>query len=166
MTMTSRKTAFRAGIESLERRETPSASVFAASATNVVPLNGSGSGQSSGLVTLPAPGYFLALTNITGSIQGVSTFTAQGGTSVTLHHNAIGDVNFTLADGDHLVVRLRGTVHTPTVLSPNPTSATFKFRILGGTGALNGASGNGQLDARFDPVTHAFTFTFRGKLVG
>ncbi|MFO0950761.1 MAG: hypothetical protein U0835_06315 [Isosphaeraceae bacterium] len=156
-----RKTAFRSTFEPLERRETPSQG---AALHQVLPLQGSGTAQTSPLITLPAPGSYVIIQNIQGSAAGVSTFTGQGGVNVTLHHDAIGNVNLTLADGNQLVVRLKGKLHTPH-FQGNPATASGTFRVLNGTGVYFGATGKGHIRGQIDQTTGAATFTFRGKIV-
>ena len=155
-----RKTTFHARIESLERREAPSNVSFS---RVFVPLRGSGTGQTSGLVTLPAPGFFATAQNVRGTIEGRSTFTAQGGVNVTLNRDAIGDLNLTLADGNQLTLRVKGRAH-PTGNPARPAIASGTFRVIGGTGPLENARGQGLINARIDSATGSFTFRFNGKI--
>jgi hypothetical protein len=158
------KTAFRAQMETLERRETPTASPgIHALAGSAVTVNGSGTGQVTSEVSLPSS---LALTaNISGKDARLGGFTGQVMGQIFISKpssSASGTATLTVATGATVDLSLTGKIR----MTKHASAATgsFKFNVLDGTGALVGATGSGTGTGTINETTGALTFKYHGRV--
>ena len=155
------RTPFYAAVESLERRETPSAGLHAltASVHHVYALNGSGQGTVTSFTLTPQ----IAVTaNVQGSASRLGAF--QGtvhATGVGTSHQASGTVVIRNASGSEVDMTLSGSFKTG---KSGSDTGTFWFVITGGTGLAAGSTGSGSLTGSLNPTTGAFKFSFNGKI--
>jgi hypothetical protein len=154
-----RSRAMRAGVEGLERRETPSTHTSAAAATAI-------RGAGAAVVTLSKPvvngqevdGIFSGASKVLGNYTG--TFSSFFG----LHRSQGAGVGvITTASGDTINIAYRESIQpggTPRHHAPG----VVQMVVTGGTGAFANATGRGLATGKVDPALAAFKYTFHLRI--
>jgi hypothetical protein len=167
---------FRAQMEPLERRETPgSAHALATSTTHpTVTVSGSGVGA---VTQLSNQINSVKIESVTrGRASGLGTFTGNPKGFFYFNGHAIATDVLTASNGDTLDITLDGSVRLAStntkefgirqLLEASPTSATasYHFKVTGGTGRFAGATGSGTVSETINAGTGGLHFSFNGRV--
>jgi hypothetical protein len=158
-----RKKSFHAGIEMLERRETPSASASGihALATHIVNLRGSGTGQVTGFSVKTDGSVFLTAT-ATGTDRTFGAFhTDSASATISSNGSLTGQAVIDDGRGDTADVSLTGSILAHrTATKIHGRALAF---ITGRTGLVTGGTGVATVIGTLDLSTGAFKFAYSGK---
>jgi hypothetical protein len=157
------KRTFRAQLETLESRRTPTASTGVhALASSALTLEGMGTGQVTSETTMPSS---LVLTaTLIGTDARVGAFTGQTNGQIFIskpRSTATGTATLTAGSGASVDLSLTGTVRMKN--GPSLATGTFKFNVTGGTGLFAGATGSGSGTGTINETTGAVTFKYHGR---
>ena len=151
-------TRFTAGFEPLEQREAPSA----------VSLAGRGNGTQ--LASNPiATGSYQTVTYIQGTTRALGSFTGELVINFAPNQYAVQSSNALIVtqSGSELLTANTGSFKIPRH-GFDGTTGTLHFKVVAGTGtgALAGATGQGQLQVQKNVVFGNLNFTIKGTLRG
>jgi hypothetical protein len=159
------KTRFRAQVETLEQRETPTATAgLHPLSSTMAAVKGSGSGQVTSEMSVMNT---LVLTaNINGKDQRLGAFTGvvkgQLFPLTPTSDSASGTATLTATPGNVVDLTLTGKVHTKKGSSSD--TGTFKFSVSSGTGEFAGAMGSGSGSGTINPSSGILTFKYQGRV--
>jgi hypothetical protein len=159
------KTRFRAQMETLERRETPTAAAgLHALASMTVAVKGSGNGQVTS--EMSAMNTVVLTANVSGKDQHLGSFTGvvkgQLSPLTPTSSSASGTATLTATPGNAVDLTLTGKVHTKKGSSSD--TGTFKFTVASGTGEFAGATGSGSGSGTINTSTGSLTFKYQGRV--
>jgi hypothetical protein len=121
-------------------------------------LNGTGVAT---LVTDEAGNLIGAIPTGSGTATHLGQWTVAGTVKYTPDNGVLrsrGDATITAANGDKLQVQIDG------ILDPMAAVDQGVFRIVGGTGRFDGASGSANFVVTINPLTGGFELTLVGKI--
>ncbi|MFO0950762.1 MAG: hypothetical protein U0835_06320 [Isosphaeraceae bacterium] len=158
-----RNTAFLAGMETLERRDTPSGAVPYGLPPRVAPISGSGT------ATVAAPVVTGQFVRTAFSVKGVGqsgplqgAFVGAGTGTLAPKYPAIASAVLTLANGDQVDVKFHGKVMPSK--TPGVQLANLGFKLVDVGPKFSGATGNGTLTGTINVSTGVMVFTYRGNI--
>jgi hypothetical protein len=158
-----RSRAFRAGFDSLERRETPSAHGLAATSTAKL-VNIHGTGIAVVTSSLPVVNGQQIATSVSGQSTVLGKYTGDFNSFFGLSlAQGSGTGAIRAADGDLIDLSLSGvfgTENKPQIHIPG----IIHLKVTGGTGAFANATGHGTLTGQFNTFPNTFTFTFHARV--
>ena len=178
-----RSRAIRAGVEGLERRETPGGAHALAAAAAASSVTIGGGGLAAITESAPAVNGQLATTVLVGTNRTLGSYSAQLAISYGNGlSRGLGSGVFTASDGDTIDVRLKATAPPP--VFPHATAqqrdgsdfyigipsgqivdsapGSIRFTITGGTGAFANATGTFRLTGNVNALT-PFHYSLSGK---
>ena len=162
--------------DSLERRETPSATpvsshalvphiaaVQAPTTTHdvIVPLNGRGELFLISNTPVAGQGYSNTLSNLAGSASQIQVFTGQIKGPINSFGAFTSTGTLTLQNGDVLAVAVSGATKKA---QGKPTQFTANFFVSGYAGIYDGARGSGTLVGHFNPKLKTAYYTLKGTI--
>jgi hypothetical protein len=150
--------ALRAGVERLERRETPS--THAAAAT-VLQLGGTGTATVT--ASMPIVNAQSVATAISGNNRGLGNYT--GALNLFYEFNGrfgAGNGVVAASNGDHINLSLTSQIHIPTIPGGGNTGV-IHFKVTGGSGAFANATGHGVLVGNVN-YSFPYTYTLQGRI--
>jgi hypothetical protein len=152
-----RSRALRAGLESLERRETPSTHTLAAAAATTKVADISGKGFAAVILSQPIINGQKVVTMISGSAPAIGgSYTGELDVFYGLDRKlGAGTGVITTSTGATINLSLKSTVQVPTM--PLGQGDVIKFKVTGGTGTFANATGHGTLTGH---VNYLFNFPY------
>lgn len=155
------RSEFTAGVERLESREVLSHAGALGAAWS---LSGHGKGTLTSLVAIPN-GSYETLNNLTGTTRVLGGFKATMVLDFAPDQSHVigGHVDFVDAAGDHLLASASGAYKIP-LHGATHTSATVHLVVVGGTGALAGATGAGTMSISQNVSNGNSIFSLVGKI--
>jgi hypothetical protein len=151
-----RSRALRAGLESLERRETPTTHALAAAATTHV-ADISSKGFAAVILSQPIINGQKVVTMISGNSAAIGgSYTGELDVFYGLNSKlGAGTGVITTSTGATIKLSLKSTVQVPTM--PLGQGDVIKFTVTGGTGTFANATGHGTLTGH---VNYLFNFPY------
>lgn len=148
-----RNRALRAGLEGLERRETPSTHSLA---SNVVSVHNSGAAVIA--YSQPVQNGHVVDTITAATSKTLGSYTSEFDVFyVAGTRHGTGTGTLTAADGDKINLKLSAQLSSP------GQSGVIRFTVNGGTGAFANATGHGSLTGHVN-ILHNFRYSLHAKI--